>query len=174
MIDRDALSRDHRELGELVTRLLEQIWSPDPDRSAIPALRWELSRKLAIHLAKEDSLLYPHLQASPDLKVAATAKRFAQEMGGLAAAYQHYMVEWTPDRTASEWTGFRDATETVMAALKQRIQREELELYVLVRTPAITIGFTRSQMPCASPLTEHPRSQSRSQTERGGAHCSPS
>ena len=79
MIDQASLSGEHAELSHLAAQLLIQLRKHAPDLTTIPALRWELRRKLSAHLVKEDKFLYPQLQADADPVVSATAKRFADE-----------------------------------------------------------------------------------------------
>lgn len=138
MLDRACLSHEHAELDALAGELLACVTRDEPDLDAVARVRWAMSRRLAEHLAKEDRLLYPRVQASADAHAARIADRFAREMGGLAAAYRDYIAGWSADRIRSEWLAFRAHSRTVIEALRHRIGREERELYPLVA--ALEIG----------------------------------
>ena len=126
MVNRDTLSKEHAELDSLAQRLLLAVDAKGPE-TGLSALRWRLNHVLMVHLAKEDKLLYPQLMASSITQ--ALAKRFADEMGGLAQAYLAYNAAWPIERVEAEWSLFGEATRGVMKALRQRILREERDLY---------------------------------------------
>lgn len=129
MLSRETLSREHAELDALALQLLDHVKSRTCDTEGLSALRWRLNHVLMVHLAKEDKLLYPRLKASGEPRTRGLADRFAEEMGGLGATYGAYTAEWTMERVAADWPGFAVATRTGMRALRQRIQREERDLY---------------------------------------------
>lgn len=135
MLDRKMLSAEHRELAELAAALLDRVASSEPAPERIAQLRWQMTRKLLAHLAKEDTLLYPRLIAGSDRRTAALAARFADEMGDLAQTYRDYVANWSSDRIVAEWTGFGIETRRVMQALTHRIGREETVLYALIPPP---------------------------------------
>ena len=126
MLNREQLSKEHAELDGLALRLLEAV-EAERQPAGLSALRWRLNHVLMVHLAKEDKLLYPSLLAMPATK--ALAQRFADEMGGLAEAYLAYNAAWPIERIEADWVGFGVATRGVMKALRQRILREERDLY---------------------------------------------
>jgi hypothetical protein len=86
-----------------------------------------------LHLAMEDKALYPALLAHSDATVAATARRFNEEMGSLAATFVAYIKAW-PTAAAIKADPVRFSTESkaVFNALSKRIHRENVELYVLL------------------------------------------
>jgi iron-sulfur cluster repair protein YtfE (RIC family) len=135
MLDRKMLSAEHDELATLAAELVARVASADPAPEAIAPLRWQLTRKLLAHLAKEDTLLYPRLIAGSDRRAAMMAARFADEMGDLAQSYREYVANWSSDRIVAEWAGFGNETRRVMQALTQRIGREETMLYALIPPP---------------------------------------
>ena len=126
MLSREQLSKEHAELDALAVRLLETLDAERPP-VGLSALRWRLNHLLMVHLAKEDKLLYPSLLAMPAAR--ALAQRFADEMGGLASTYLAYNAAWPIERIEQDWAGFGAATRGVMKALRQRILREERDLY---------------------------------------------
>jgi hemerythrin HHE cation binding domain-containing protein len=91
-----------------------------------------LAGKVNLHLALEDEALYPRLRAHPDAKVQSVAKKFTEEMSGIKAAFQKYIATWSDVAIRGDAAGFVAATKGLFAALGQRIQRENTELYPLL------------------------------------------
>lgn len=132
MITRAILSAEHAQLDALATEMLTVIAAAKQPPTELSALRWRMNHLLMVHLAKEDQYLYPHLQTNGAPRAASLAKRFSQEMGGLAAAYLSYTSQWTAQRMAEDWPGFIADTRKIILALRQRILREERDLYPLI------------------------------------------
>ena len=57
---------------------------------------------------------------SGDPQIAATAKAFSDEMGGLAEAFGVYAQRWDPMSIRQDWTGFGHETNEIIAALSSR------------------------------------------------------
>ena len=129
MLDPDCLLGEHLAIEAIAADLVHHAGQRPLDTVAVAQTRWALSRHLLAHLAKEDSLLYPRLQRSPDTQVAALAHRFAAELGGLSDAFKQYMRHWSAERIAADADGFERDTHIVLSALQDRIHREESELY---------------------------------------------
>lgn len=126
------LRQQNAQLAEIGGRLGVMIAGPtSPTTSEVFNLRRELSSLLVPHLEAEDWTFYPRLMASDDPEVAATARAFSDEMGGLAAAYDVYARRWDVMSIASNWHGFCLETRDVLSALMTRINRENRELFPL-------------------------------------------
>ena len=132
MVNREILSKEHAELDGLAVQLLALVAKQPAETTALSTLRWRLNHVLMVHLAKEDNLLYPQLKSSTIPATRMLATRFADEMGGLAATYLAYSTRWTVVAVEADWAGFAADTRTVMRALRQRILREERELYPML------------------------------------------
>ena len=133
MPDIAKLRSEHAELASIVGRLAEMVERDEPVEAVeLFRIRRELSSTLIAHLKAEDWALYPRLAASADPEVAATAKRFQDEMGGLAEAYNLYAQRWDAMSIRFNWSGFCSETRDIIAALTSRIIRENEELYPLV------------------------------------------
>ncbi len=132
MIERAELSAEHAELDMLAERLIKQVTQPGGPDVELASIRWRLNHVLMVHLAKEDRHLYPQLQNCGEARIQALAKRFADEMGNLAEVYLAYTREWTAQKIAGDQPGFSTATLSVMRALRQRILREERDLYPMI------------------------------------------
>lgn len=136
MMNRNALSGEHTELGQIADLLAIELRAMKPDTEALSALRVRLSKVLLMHLAQEDHLLYPELKRSSDFATRELAARFESEMGQLAAAYRSYASRWNAKAIERDWEAFRGDTRSILAALRRRIRREETELYPRMRDAA--------------------------------------
>ena len=133
MSDIAKLRQEHAQLVEIVGRLQAAIDSPTPPPAVeLYAIRRELASVLIGHLKAEDWALYPRLFESPDPEVAATARAFSDEMGGLAQAFTVYAQRWDAMSIQGNWSGFRSETRDIVDALTSRIMRENRELYPLI------------------------------------------
>lgn len=92
-----------------------------------------LAGTLSVHLAMEDNALYPRLAARADGPLKALASRYAEEMGGIHADFTSYLSRWrAASAIARDTEAFLAETVDVLAALRERIDREDAELYPLV------------------------------------------
>lgn len=89
-----------------------------------------MSAHVATHLASEDRALYPALATSGSPAIAAMARSYQAEMGGLAATFHDFVERWrTADRVTDDPEGFRLASKPVLRALHERLYREESEFF---------------------------------------------
>lgn len=127
------LRTDHVELIDICAHLEATMSGPTPPSSVdLFGVRKRLTSKLIAHLKSEDWLLYPRLLDSSDPEIAETARRFVDEMGGLAAAFNAYVEAWDALRIEREWPQYKAETAGIIEALRCRITRENRELYPLV------------------------------------------
>src|SRR5688572_422668 len=127
-----TLREEHAYLMRLVGQLSECIARPIPPPSVeLFKVRRELNATLIGHLKAEDWILYPSLLASDNPETAATAKRFLDEMGGLAAAFLAYADKWSASAIESDWAGYCADSKGIIEALTCRITCENRELYPL-------------------------------------------
>jgi hypothetical protein len=133
MTDLAKLRAEHAEIQTLIGKLryLIGLASPPP-RLHLFALRHELSATLIGHLKTEDWVLYPSLMASPDAHVAATARAFREDMGGLAATYVEHCKKWSANAIGADWAGYCADSSSLIDALNKRIARENREVYPLL------------------------------------------
>jgi hypothetical protein len=128
----DSFRRQHQEILGLVKELQPQLDVASLRRDAAPVVTGlqRLATMLKAHLALEDSTLYPKLMAHTDPTVAATARRYQQEMGGLQTAFSNYIERWPTAPSIQEQPDlFLSQTQQVVAALLARVEREDGELY---------------------------------------------
>lgn len=125
----------HSEIATIVQRIEAILASPNwsPRAQEIRQGFSELSAKLRIHLALEDDVLYPRLARHDDGKVRDMAVRYQTEMGGIREAYEAYLSTWVHSgKLVTDTAGFTSATRGLFTALKDRIHRENTEVYSLV------------------------------------------
>jgi hypothetical protein len=127
------LKTEHAELIETI-RQLDAMIASDAAAQALKLfeLRRKLSGALIAHLKAEDWVLYPPLLARPDATVAATARQFVDEMGGLAQAFSVYIERWDALSIESDWPRYQRESRVIIDALTNRIVRENRELYPLL------------------------------------------
>ena len=127
------LRTDHVELFD-ICQLLEDSIAGDVPPSSVDlfGVRKRLTAKLIAHLKAEDWLLYPRLLESDDAQIASTARGFVQEMGGLAATFNAYVEAWDAFRIEREWPKYKAETRSIIEAQRNRIVRENRELYPLI------------------------------------------
>ena len=127
------LRTDHVELFD-ICQLLEDSMAGDVPPSSVDlfGVRKKLTAKLIAHLKSEDWLLYPRLLESGDAQIASTARAFVEEMGGLASAFNAYVERWDAFRIEREWSQYKAETASIIETLRNRIVRENRELYPLI------------------------------------------
>jgi hemerythrin-like domain-containing protein len=128
----DSFRRQHQEILGLVKELqpLLEVVSLRRDAATVATGLQRLAAMLKAHLALEDSALYPKLLAHADPAVAATARRYQQEMGGLQTTFSNYIERWPAASSIQhEPDLFVSQTQQVVAALLARVEREDGELY---------------------------------------------
>ena len=131
----DKYREQHRDLEAVVSQIvpLLQEGTLAEDASQVRSLLSQLAGKLNVHLAMEDSALYPSLVKHPKPEVQAKAKAFIEEMGGIKHAFGGYLAHW-PSAPAIQAApkDFIKETSALAGALAKRIQSEDNDLYAMV------------------------------------------
>lgn len=129
----DRYRQQHDELLEIATEISGYLQESRVATEA-PKVRSLLSRllaKLKIHLAMEDKNLYPQLLNCGDQKVVSIAKTYLDEMSGIGKAVTEYQQKWaSPMHIQNAPKDFIEHTKGIFAALKERIDKENNELYI--------------------------------------------
>jgi hemerythrin-like domain-containing protein len=90
----------------------------------------ELSGKLKIHLATEDSTLYPDMLKHKNEKVKTLANKYNSEMSGIKGAFDAYAKKWLSTAAVEkDHAGFIKETKGLFEVLAKRIDKENNELY---------------------------------------------
>ncbi|HGY55230.1 MAG TPA: hemerythrin domain-containing protein [Caldithrix abyssi] len=131
----DQYRRQHSDLLNIAHQIAAEL-NParlSNDATTVRSLLSTLAGKLSIHLAMEDKSLYPKLMQNSNPDVKATAKKFIDEMGGIAKAFDNYKNKW-PHAMAIQKNpnDFISETKTLFNVLSKRIEKENKELYPLL------------------------------------------
>jgi hypothetical protein len=133
MTDLAKLRHQQAQILRLLPRFEGLIIQLRPPRQLhLLALRHELSLILVDHLNAADRMLYPRLLASDDEEVAAVARSFGEQMGGLAGIYADYCRRWSADVMAANWAAYCSESRKLIDALTTRISRERRDLFPLL------------------------------------------
>ncbi len=131
----DMYRQQHKEILAVGAKLAALLDEKALVADAVPARHTlsELSSKVKVHLAMEDKSLYPQLAASKKPGTSTVATQFKQSMGGLVDVFLAFDKKYAlPKSIASAPADFIRETKTVIAALGERIKKEEGELYNLL------------------------------------------
>ena len=130
----DTYRRQHADFVELVGRIqpmLDPQTLPTQSRQVREMLS-TLFGKLSVHLAMEDSSLYPRCQKHSNDKVREIATRFANEMSGHKSAVDAFGRKWTENEIRNNAALFSTETKKLFSVLNDRINRENREFYTLI------------------------------------------
>jgi len=135
MAKTDNLRLQHATMAEIVNRISTQL-KADVVAANAEDIRKNISTlagKLSVHLAMEDQVLYPKLLKHENPNVAAVARRYIAELGGIKEAFQQYNQKWlTPASIQAKPQEFIEDTASLFRLLNKRIEQENNELYELV------------------------------------------
>ncbi|MFM9827107.1 MAG: hemerythrin domain-containing protein [Sphingomonas sp.] len=136
----EALMTEHTAMDALAATLDAIVQSPAPNVDEAVACRGKLSTLLDYHLACERKSIYPALAASDEHAVVSVGNDFVRELEFLSIDWQAYLKEWTTDVITFDWGGFAGETRSMMARLRDRIDREtQFLLPLAVRVSAIPL-----------------------------------
>jgi iron-sulfur cluster repair protein YtfE (RIC family) len=127
------MKNEHAMLFDMALHLEELATGDCPDD--FTPIFIELGRfhqLLYIHLLREDAVLYPRYRQSADTGVAATVIRFEDELGHLNTLVEDFEKRWMGTNLCRDWEGFRTDIAQLFDVLRERIARENEELYPLL------------------------------------------
>lgn len=92
-----------------------------------------LAGKLKIHLNSEDKFLYPDLINGKDIELKTITNKYISEMGDISKKFMDYKNKFnTKSKIDEKLDEFIPQTRTIIDQIKNRISREENELYKLI------------------------------------------
>jgi hypothetical protein len=125
----DKFRQQHDEILGLAGEV-QKMMKAKADAQELRTVLSSLAGKLNFHLAMEDKALYPRV-----MKIGGTAqavaKRFVDEMGGLADQFAAFNNKWQVSAIRSDPSGFANEAHKIFNALGKRVARENAELYPL-------------------------------------------
>jgi hemerythrin-like domain-containing protein len=136
-MDLQKLKQEHTEILTNVAALRKLAQSGIRENAmAISAQIIKMSALIKLHLAVEDSVLYPALQKGSNAALAGMAKQYQGEMANIASTYINFARRWNTGTTvADDPEGFRQDANQVLKVLHERVQKENTEFY-----PAVEAG----------------------------------
>jgi len=135
MLNMNNLKRQHEDIDVILTNILKEIKSNDIEKNAMEISKHIsiLSGKLRIHLNEEDKWLYPSMEKSENSKLQEFNRKYQDEMKGLFGVFMSYKDKFnTKTKILNDMEGFKKETEFVFTKLKERVDRENQELYPLL------------------------------------------
>ena len=132
-----VLIKQHKKINNIINDLEEIISNEDlKTKDAAKSIRKKLSMlsgTLKIHMQREDKFLYPELLESDKESTKKLTKEFIDEMGDLANEFKDFNENYKRYSIISENPEkFSDELEDYLLILKNRISREENEIYSLL------------------------------------------
>lgn len=100
----------------------------------------KISSVIKLHLAIEDTVLYPAVADSADRKLAQLGEAYQREMNGIAGEYFAFVSRWNlPARLKADPEGFRADANRVLRVLFDRMRREDTEFYPAIDAAAAVV-----------------------------------
>jgi len=136
MINLENLNRQHNSIMVEISFIQSEIKKGDSSINvAETALHIsKLAGLLKIHSIEEDKFLYPSLLKCQDENIKNMAGLYVSEMGNLATLYAEFKDKYNvSSKINKDVNGFISDAKHMMDVLKQRIDKEDGELYYLVK-----------------------------------------
>lgn len=127
----DKFKLQHVEIIASVTALRQLAKGGIAEHAAeIAQLIVAMSSIIKLHLAVEDTMLYPALRDANNAAMAKMSKKFQDEMNVIAAAYMDFSRNWNrASKVAGDPEGFRSQANIVLKTLYERMQKENTIFY---------------------------------------------
>lgn len=130
-MDIDRFKHQHVDILQRIDALRKLTHAGIAENSrAIAQQVRDLGKVVTLHLAIEDRILYPAVRKAPDARIAAMGETYQEEMKDIANPYIRFTHKWSdPAQVAADPDSFRDAANSVLKNVYQRMQRENMEFY---------------------------------------------
>ncbi|MDF2612162.1 MAG: cation-binding protein [Lachnospiraceae bacterium] len=135
MINLTNLNKQHNTITTEIQSILSEV-EKDVSQIDTTAAAYHISvlaGQLKMHLLNEDKLLYPDLLSCNDDQIKELTNQYIIEMGNLAEVYTIFKNNYnTKNKINQNTTLFLQDTIKTMTVLKNRIEKEDKELYRLI------------------------------------------
>ncbi len=130
----DKFKQQHVEILTCISALRDLVKSGIRDNAAeISHMIIAMSSTIKLHLAVEDRILYPALQAAKNPALARMGQRFQDEMTSIAQAYLDFARRWnTPATVSGSPERFRADANSVLKLLYERMRKEDADFYPVI------------------------------------------
>jgi hypothetical protein len=138
MMNIDKFKHQHVAILDGIGRLREAVRAGIAENADDIATRIvKISGVIKLHLAIEDTVLYPAVADSADRKLARLGEAYQREMNGIAGEYFAFASRWNlPARLKADPEGFRADANRVLRVLFDRMRREDTEFYPAIDAAA--------------------------------------
>jgi len=136
MINLVNLNKQHTRIKEEVNLLESEIKKgiADMNTSEVALHINYLAGQLKVHLLEEDEFLYPNLLRSADEEIKKMAREYLMEMGDLISKYTEFKSNYNiGNKINNNKEKFLIDVQIILKALKDRITKEDNELYHLIQ-----------------------------------------
>jgi len=94
-----------------------------------------MSSVVKLHLAVEDRILYPALEASSSAALSNMSVAYRLEMSGIKETYTAFAARWNNPQLVEEHPeAFRDEANSVLKLLYTRMKKEDAEFYPAIES----------------------------------------
>ncbi|MBP2843956.1 hemerythrin domain-containing protein [Dickeya oryzae] len=130
-MDLDKFKHQHDEILSSISQLRYLAKAGVTQNAhSISNLIVKMSSVIKLHLAAEDSALYPALQQQPDAELTKISQFYQKEMQDIAAAYNAFSRRWnTAASLNNQDDAFRKDANHVLRMIYERMQRENSDFY---------------------------------------------
>jgi hemerythrin-like domain-containing protein len=140
MINFEKMNKQHSVVMEEVSFIEGEI-SKGPARINVAETALHISKMaglLKIHLLEEDRFLYPNLLNSSDAELQALTKEYISEIGNIADRYTNFKTNYNvTSKINKDVDKFLEDAKVMMKEIKNRISKEDRELYFLAKQKGI-------------------------------------
>jgi len=137
MINLVNLNKQHTRIKEEVNLLESEIKKGIAGMNTSEAALHinYLAGQLNVHLLEEDEFLYPNLLKSADEEIKKMAGEYLKEMGDLISKYTDFKSSYNiGNKINNNKEKFLEDVQIILKALKDRISKEDKELYYLIQS----------------------------------------
>lgn len=127
----DKFKHQHLDILDGISGLRQLVRSGINGNAArIAAQIIAMSGVIKLHLAVEDRVLYPALQACVNPALARMSRLYQGEMAGIVGAYMAFAAKWnSATRVEQAPEEFRSEANSVLKVLYERMKKEDHEFY---------------------------------------------
>ncbi|PAB60163.1 hemerythrin domain-containing protein [Anaeromicrobium sediminis] len=132
----DNLVRQHVEIKNNINTLKNIISNKNLEDNSfeIAKLINTLAGKLKVHLSSEDKHLYPRLLQDDNDKIRKTAEVYNDEMKDVYSTFTDFKMKYnTKNKINDNIISFREDTRKILNILENRIKKEDLNLFPLLK-----------------------------------------
>lgn len=136
MINLNNLNKQHGRIKEEVNYLDAEInkGSLAMNVTELALHINKLAGQLRMHLLEEDKFLYPNLLKCSDADIQKLAQQYIKEMGNLVSEFTDFKNKYNiSSKIIANKDKFLEDIQNIIKGLKDRITKEDNELYYLIQ-----------------------------------------